>query len=50
MNITKEAWKEILAILYKHHVPYTTNVVGNTDKHIKIDFTIPNYYEDRIIK
>lgn len=49
MEITKEAWMQIAALLYKHNISYTTNVT-NDNKHIQINLTIPNYYEDRIIK
>lgn len=49
MEITKEIWKQIAALLYKYDISYTTNVT-NDDKHIQINLTIPNYYEDKIIK
>ena len=49
MEITIEVWKQIAALLYKHNISYTTNV-ANDDKHIQINLTIPNYYEDKIIK
>lgn len=48
MNITKKVWKEIVVLLYKHNISYTTNVT-NDDKHIQINLIIPNYYEDRTI-
>jgi hypothetical protein len=44
MEISKEVWKEMAALLYKHKIPYTTNVTKD-DKHIQINLTIPNYYE-----
>ena len=49
MEITKEAWKQIAALLYKHNISYTTNVT-NDDKHIQINLKIPNYYENKTIK
>ncbi len=49
MEITKEIWMQIAALLTKHKISYTTNVTNN-DKHIQINLTIPNYYEDKIIK
>lgn len=49
MEITKEVWMQIATLLYKHNISYTTNVT-NDDKHIQINLTIPNYYEDKIIK
>ena len=49
MEITKEVWMQIAALLYEHNISYTTNVT-NDDKHIQINLAIPNYYADRIIK
>ena len=49
METTKEVWMQIATLLYKHNISYTTNVTNN-DKHIQINLTIPNYYEDKIIK
>ena len=49
MDITKEVWVQIAALLYKYNISYTTNVTNN-DKHIQINLTIPNYYEDKTIK
>ena len=49
MEITKETQEQIAALLYKHNISYTTNYT-NDDKHIQINLTIPNYYEDKIIK
>ena len=59
MNITKEIWKEIDAVLAKYQIPYTTyfekrNVqrvmeepdVVVRDKHYKIHVVIPDYFED----
>ena len=40
MEITREAWKQIAALLYKYNISYTTNVT-NDDKHIQINLTIP---------
>lgn len=48
MEITTEVWRQIAALLYKYNISYTTNVT-NDDKHIQINLTIPNYYEDKII-
>ena len=49
MKISKEIWKEIAAILYKHKIPYTTNVTKD-DKHIQINLTIPDYYKCKWIE
>lgn len=62
MEITKEAWKEINAVLFKHNIPCTARNVRRdipnvmeepdstvTDKHIQINLVIPNYYEERLV-
>ena len=62
MNITKEMWKEIDAVLTKYQIPYTTyfekrdaqrvmeepDVVVH-DKHYQIHVVIPDYFEEDII-
>ena len=59
MNISKEIWKEMLDVLSKHKIPYTTHFenrdtqrameysdVTVQDKHIQINLVIPDYFED----
>lgn len=59
MNISKETWKEILDLLGKHKIPYTTHYenrdiqrameqedVTIQDKHIQINLVIPDYFEE----
>ena len=52
MNISKETWKEILALLSKHKIPYTTHYehrydgVDISDKHIQINLVIPDYFDE----
>ena len=59
MNISKETWKEILVVLDKHKIPYTTHYESRDiesvmelpditvlDKHIQINLVIPDYFED----
>lgn len=49
MNISKKAWNEILHILIKYKIPYTTSYVDRdnaTDKHIQINLVIPDYFND----
>ena len=36
-------------IAIQYNISYTTNVT-NDDKHIQINLTIPNYYENKTIK
>lgn len=44
MEISKEAWVEIAALLCKHDISYAVGVTKD-DKHIQINLTIPKYYE-----
>ena len=59
MNISKETWKEILDVLGKHKIPYTTHYESRDvvqamecpditvmDKHIQINLVIQDYWED----
>lgn len=59
MNISKETWKEVLTILKKYKIPYITHYESRDveramecpditvqDKHIQINFIVPNYFED----
>lgn len=58
-NISKEIWKEVLDVLSKYKIPYTTHYesrdiqramecpdVTVQDKHIQINLVIPDYFED----
>ena len=50
MGITKEIWKEILSVLNKYNVSYTTRYEDRDnvhDKHIYINLVIPDYFEDK---
>lgn len=59
MNITRTAWGEILRVLKKHKVPYTSRFVGTgvrsneddpeseiKDRHIQINIIIPDYFKE----
>lgn len=59
MNISKATWKEVVDILKKHEIPYTTHyesrdiqkAIGYSDvtvqdKHIQINLVIPDYFEE----
>lgn len=59
MNISKEIWKEILDVLKKHKISYTTHYESRDiqrameypnitvqDKCIQINLTIPDFFED----
>lgn len=60
MNVSKEIWKEILNILNKYNISYTTHyenrIIHNTtekcpntnviDKYIQINLVIEDYFED----
>ncbi len=58
-NISKEIWKEMLDILKKYKISYTTHYedrdiqkameypdVTVQDKHIQINLVIPDWFED----
>lgn len=45
IDISKEEWKEILEVLQKYNIPYTTHY-DNEDKHIQIDLVIPKFYKE----
>lgn len=60
VKITKEVWKDVLDVLEKHSISYTTHYkrrdvempmeCPNTtvdDKHIQINLVIPDYFGDR---
>lgn len=61
MNISKQVWKEIEALLIKHEIPCTSHLTTHsvlkvdgtsttktqvTDRHIVINVTIPDYFDD----
>ena len=59
MNISKEVWKEVLSVLEKHKISYTTHYksrdvqkameypeVTVQDKHVQINLVIPDYFEE----
>ena len=59
MNISKDIWNDVLAVLSKHKIPYTTHYENRDiqrsieqeditvmDKHIQINLVIPDYLED----
>lgn len=48
MYITKEAWKEILDVLKRHKISYTTDYNHRTvtDKHIQINLDIPDVFDE----
>ena len=59
MNISKEIWRDILSVLGKHKIPYTTHYerrdiqrameypdVTVCDLHIQINLVIPDCFED----
>lgn len=59
MNVSKEVWKEILDVLKKHNISYTTHYENRDiqrameysditvqDKHIQINLVIPDYFDD----
>ena len=61
MNISKETWKEVLDLLSKHKISYTTHYesrdvqkaiecedVTVLDKHIQINLVIPDYFDENI--
>ena len=61
MKITKEVWRDVLDILKKHKISYTTHYetrdiqcpmeypdVVVMDKHIQINLVIPDYFDDEI--
>ena len=52
-KISKETFKEILTVLKKHKISYTTEYehceydkLSSVNKHIHINLVIPNYYEE----
>lgn len=60
MNVSKETWKEICAVLEKHNILYTTHYesrdvqrameypdVTVQDKYIQINLVIPDYFEEQ---
>ena len=59
MTISKHAWKELLVVLKKWQIPYTTHYehrdvqrameypdVTVSDKHVAINLVVPDYFED----
>lgn len=59
MNISKGIWEEVLDVLKKHKISYTTHCesrdiqkameysdVTVQDKHIQINLVVPDYFED----
>lgn len=60
MNISEEIWIEILRLLKKYEIPYTSHyesrdvqkaieypdVITVQDKHIQINLIIPDYFGD----
>ena len=61
MNISKEIWKEVLDVLKKHNISYTTHYESRDiqkameypditvqDKHIQINLVIPDFFEDGV--
>lgn len=61
MNISKETWKEVLDVLKRHKISYTTHYESRNiqkameypditvhDKHIQINLVIPDFFEDGI--
>ncbi len=52
MNISVETWIEILCLLDRHNIPYTTHYESRDesniiyDKHIQINLVIPDYFGD----
>ena len=59
MNVSKEVWKEILDVLKKHKISYTTHYENRDiqrameysditvqDKHIQINLVIPDYFDE----
>ena len=59
MNTSKEVWREILDVLKKHKISYTTHYESRDiqrameysditvqDKHIQINLVIPDYFDD----
>ena len=60
-NISKEIWKEVLDVLKRHKISYTTHYESRDiqkameypditvhDKHIQINLVIPDFFEDGI--
>ena len=58
-NISKDVWEEILDVLKKHRIHFTSHCelrdvqrameypdITVVDKHITISLVIPDYYED----
>ena len=61
MNISKEIWKEVLDVLKRHKISYTTHYESRDiqkameypnitvqDMHIQINLVIPDFFEDGI--
>ena len=61
MNISKNIWNEVLDILNKYNIPYTTHYESRDiknemeyqdatvqDKHIQINLVIPDYFEEEM--
>lgn len=50
MVITKTVWKDILKVLKRHGIPYSTEVgtpgVSFEDLHVQINLVIPDYFDD----
>ena len=59
MNVSKEVWKEILDVLNKYNISYTTHYENRDvqrameysditvqDKYIQINLVIPDYFDD----
>ena len=59
MIITREIWKDVLEVLKKHNISYTTHYekrdvqramelpdITVSDRHIQINLVIPDYWED----
>lgn len=50
MVITKTVWKDVLKVLKRHGIPYTTEIgtpdVNLDDLHIQINLVIPDYWDD----
>ena len=59
MNISKEIWREVLDVLKRHKISYTTHYKSRDiqkameypditvqDKYIQINLVIPDFFED----
>ena len=50
MVITKTVWKDVLKVLKRHGIPYSTEVgtpCGSlNDLHVQINLVIPDYFDD----